>query len=520
MSKKEASFDFDNRLSQPVLESISALLIAIDENKSIRIFNPAAERLTGQSFQDVLGKPIGEIHPAFQFLNKDPKIDRTLCLGVPTTIENIEVKTNNQTIYIDLLIDPLMSKQSKICGASLLAFETSEEVHLRQLLAEQNEDLVALHQVSGVLLSTMDVHKSLFIICSAMTSAGKAGNDHAIVFLKDEEGLFMRGMMAVKRYDFPLLWKIWKQLSNNQHSLKGVLEKENPRIYKDTTRLSRIVRKIEIPLDSSTSLLSEVLKKKQTITDSEYRKEGQNAKLHPYLERFFLSGSFAAMPLVLEDEAIGVLIASSALTSRHYNSESMKVMEMFADQAALAIHGGLLFRRMRERARRDSLTGIYNHGFFQSQLHREILRVERYGGTLGLLLFDIDHFKRFNDNYGHQTGDALLKNLAKILQETVRSTDTCARYGGEEFVVILPQIDQEQGLILAERLRKKIASSALASNEEQENLYVTVSIGLAFYPENGRKPAELIAAADTALYTAKKDGRNKVKVYQTPSQEK
>lgn len=157
----------------------------------------------------------------------------------------------------------------------------------------------------------------------------------------------------------------------------------------------------------------------------------------------------------------------------------------------------------------DGLTGLYNHREFQRRLQVEIERARRYKHHLSLLMLDIDHFKRFNDTYGHQAGDYILRSLSLQMREGVRAVDWVARYGGEEFVITLPEMTATKALIAAERLRKNIAARVVTVKEDQK-VNITVSIGVATFPEDADSKDKLIAAADRALYAAKAAGRNKV----------
>ena len=164
---------------------------------------------------------------------------------------------------------------------------------------------------------------------------------------------------------------------------------------------------------------------------------------------------------------------------------------------------------MEELAIHDGLTGLYNHREFQRQLQVELERAQRYKHPLSLLMLDIDHFKNFNDKYGHQAGDDVLRALADQMRQEVRAVDYVARYGGEEFVIILPEMAASEALTVAERLRKSIAASTVIISEGQ-SVNVTVSIGVATFPEDADSKDKLIAVADKALYAAKAAGRNKV----------
>jgi diguanylate cyclase (GGDEF)-like protein/PAS domain S-box-containing protein len=161
----------------------------------------------------------------------------------------------------------------------------------------------------------------------------------------------------------------------------------------------------------------------------------------------------------------------------------------------------------------DPLTGLYNRKVLEQQLNDEIFRASRYNHDLSLFMLDIDHFKSINDTYGHRTGDVILKNFAKFLENSIRKTDYAARYGGEEFVVILPETPITKAEELAERLCAQIAENSVPIGDGKK-LQVTTSIGIAAFPEHAHSGENLLEVADSAMYTAKKAGRNQIK---TPS---
>lgn len=161
------------------------------------------------------------------------------------------------------------------------------------------------------------------------------------------------------------------------------------------------------------------------------------------------------------------------------------------------------FTLVAEVAVKDSLTHLYDHSTFFMKLREELQRCERYGLHLALLLFDLDHFKKLNDSYGHPEGDRILKTVAEILRNELRAVDIGARYGGEEFAVILPETRGPAAMCFAERLRQRI------EREFQHDRGVTISLGISLYPEHGQEAHELLRAADLALYTSKHNGRNR-----------
>ena len=162
-------------------------------------------------------------------------------------------------------------------------------------------------------------------------------------------------------------------------------------------------------------------------------------------------------------------------------------------------------------SRIDQLTGLNNRGFWEKCLVHEFKRYQRYKHKCSLAIFDIDHFKTINDNYGHHTGDMVLKSVADVIRNTIRTTDIAGRYGGEEFSIILLNNDADNALSFAERLRKNIQEKNISVGEH--NINITISIGIAEFSEDMSDHIELIECADKALYQSKESGRNKTMVY-------
>ncbi len=161
----------------------------------------------------------------------------------------------------------------------------------------------------------------------------------------------------------------------------------------------------------------------------------------------------------------------------------------------------------------DDLTGAYNRRKLKDDLKEELERSERYNNKLSVLMIDIDWFKEYNDFHGHQKGDKLLIRLIRTISYNIRFTDKLYRYGGEEFVVLLPETGEEEAKDVAEKLRKMVEEKKFeGADKSQPNLIITISIGISSYPKNGSSSPELVQAADSAMYEAKKSGKNMVKV--------
>ncbi|MBC7236605.1 MAG: diguanylate cyclase [Chloroflexi bacterium] len=195
-----------------------------------------------------------------------------------------------------------------------------------------------------------------------------------------------------------------------------------------------------------------------------------------------------------------------------FGEDAMDLLSILASQGSIALQNAHLFARMTELATRDSLTGLYNHGHFFELLAAEISRAERHGQELVVIMLDIDRaagLKAINDTYGHQAGDRLLRLVGELLRSNVRQADVVARYGGDEFIVLAPQTDRFSGLKLAERLRQVIADTPFVINGKQENISVSVGVGV-FQPGLGQNMDTVVSMADQSCYLAKERGGNQV----------
>ncbi|MFQ5905043.1 MAG: diguanylate cyclase [bacterium] len=217
--------------------------------------------------------------------------------------------------------------------------------------------------------------------------------------------------------------------------------------------------------------------------------------------------SFMGAPLLIEGKAFGGLFVFSVRRAAFGQTDSDNMMFLSA-QASNAIEKARLYEQTEAMAVRDGLTGLYNHRYFQDQLDREVSRAKRRHTSVALLIMDIDHFKHFNDTYGHTAGDKVLKALGRLLSSLEEKIGLAARYGGEEFVAVVNKAP-EQAYDIAEDLRKKVAATEV--KHDDHTFSVTVSIGVALYPEHAYDKSNLIELADGALYLAKNDGRNRVR---------
>ena len=211
------------------------------------------------------------------------------------------------------------------------------------------------------------------------------------------------------------------------------------------------------------------------------------------------------VPLISKGELNGIIVLGDRINQGDFVESEIEYILNIASLAGIAIHNAMLY----EMATTDMMTKLKIHHFFQTILIEEIKRSLKYDRPLSLIMADIDHFKNFNDSYGHQAGDEVLKKVALIIKENIRLIDIAARYGGEEFAVILPKTDINEAIIVAERIRSCIEQASFTFNGA--TVGVSISMGVTQYDSSMDMDKEsLIERADKALYKSKNDGRNRV----------
>ncbi|GEM_PF-3046771 len=230
-------------------------------------------------------------------------------------------------------------------------------------------------------------------------------------------------------------------------------------------------------------------------------------------EKYANEKPFAGLytPLMISNKLLGV-VGVGASVDRQFSQEDLHLLEMFAQQAAIAIQNAHLYAEAQRLAITDPLTGLYNRRYFMERAQNEFDRSCRYGSPLSIIMMDIDHFKKVNDTYGHLVGDKVLQRIAEICHKKIRLVDFIARYGGEEFAILLPETSQKNAQMVAQRLRKMIARTSTYVGKKR--IRVTVSLGVAELTEGVTQLDTLLSHADTALYHAKTLGRNRVVLYE------
>lgn len=381
-----------------------------------------------------------------------------------------------------------------------------ELIKMQKELERTKTELAILYEVSNAMHTTLKLDEILYIILTGVTAHIGLGFNRAILFLVNEKEAFIEGTMGIgpeSGEEANLIWTNIEQAKMDLDDLIGVYKISN---YAAISGFNRQVRNLKFALnDKNAQLLSTV-----ALEGMPLRVTSEN--IHNYghdpIVQFLKSKEMALVPLKSKDKVNGIILADNFITGEPITKDGMRMLIMLSNQAGLAIENSRLYEMTELRAHLDYLTDLWNHGYFQYLLHSEWERAKPLGTPLSLIILDIDDFKIYNDALGHQAGDSALKDLAAILKRQCRKIDYACRYGGEEFAVILPQTDRREAFLIAERLRESIKNNPFAQEEILPSKKMTVSLGLATYPQDADSPAELISAADKALYQAKRSGKN------------
>ena len=225
-----------------------------------------------------------------------------------------------------------------------------------------------------------------------------------------------------------------------------------------------------------------------------------------------LQGSLLALPLVAGEVCVGVALFQRDKVNS-FQFDEVGLYHIIANQIASAVENALLYQQTRELATHDELTGLFNRRVLETRLEMEWERFRRFNITLAFIMVDVDFFKRFNDEFGHLLGDRVLRQVAQLVPDQVRKVDTVARYGGEEFAVLLPRTTKVEAAVVAEKLREAVAAVAIRPDNRDEDIGITISLGVASTEDAPRSAKQLLDMADHALLVSKSSGRNRVTTY-------
>ena len=368
-------------------------------------------------------------------------------------------------------------------------------------------ELAILYEISNAMRTTLKLDEILYIILTGVTAHIGLGFNRAVLFLVNEKDKLLEGKMAIGPKTGEEANRIWKQIEKEEMGLDDLISVFQFSNSAVESEFNKSVRRVKIPLQSSN--LDPLAIGVQEGMPLHLTKDNIDKYKDNPLIQLLNTHELALVPLKAKDKVNGLIVADNFVTKEPITKDDIMILTMLGNQAGLAIQNSRLYESAVTRAHSDSLTELWNHGYFQYLLQDEMEKSRAMNSKLSLLMLDLDDFKALNDLFGHQAGDKVLKELAQFLKNRSRKMDYVCRYGGEEFTVILPQTDRDEAFTIAEHLRLEIEKHPFIqriSPESEKKL--TVSIGIASFPVNGTTPSDIIAASDRALYQAKRKGKN------------
>ncbi len=389
-----------------------------------------------------------------------------------------------------------------------------EELRLQEELKKTRQELLLLYEIGNLIRTTLLLDEVIYLILSAVTSHEGLGYNRAILFMVDESGTMLEGKMGIGPTHPEVSPTVWKMIEENRITLEGLLDvyhKANGRI---DSALNNIVVQIRLPIEKAFGVLP-----KTVINDapSLVSKEEANHELGDMHLKNLGITQFTVVPLRGKNHVIGVLLIDNVTTKKEIRETDVRRLMMLANHAGLALENAKTFNEVVITAQQDSLTKLWNHGHFLRLLDESLKEAGLAKKPLSLIIMDVDDFKTYNDTYGHQAGDKALEDISSISKNVVRRIDHLARYGGEEFAAVLPGTTKEEAMKMAERLREAIEKGTDEIRNDVPRRKVTVSVGVASYPDDAEEQQKLVYCADGALYEAKRLGKNRVRSYKKPT---
>ena len=378
---------------------------------------------------------------------------------------------------------------------------------ITQELDRTKTELSILYEISNAMRTTLKLDEILYIILTAVTAHAGLGFNRAMLFLTNEKESIIEGKLGIGPNTREEATRIWKQIEQENMDLDDLVNAFKFSNTVTESQFNQQVKRMKLPLNERNNLLSLAVLEGMPLHLT--RRAIEDYKDDPLLQ-ILQTQEAAIVPLKTKDKVNGVVIADNVFTKRAISKDELRMLIMLANQAGLAIENSQLYEQAIIRSNSDSLTGLWNHGYFHHLLKAEIEKAQKNKTPLSLIMLDMDNFKVYNDKLGHQAGDKILEQLASLIADYSRKMDLIARYGGEEFSIILPQTNKEEAITIAKRLRQLIEQNKFPREEILPNKKLTASLGLACLPDDTQLGSELLSIADQRLYAAKEKGKNMV----------
>lgn len=396
----------------------------------------------------------------------------------------------------------------------IFIYRTMDIHQLQEELRKTRQELLLFYEIGNLMRTSLLLDEVIYLILSAVTSHEGLGYNRAILFLLDDTGAFLEGRMGIGPTNPETSSHAWKMIEEKKITLEGLLDVYHKANKKIDPELNKIVTTMRLPVEKAYGALANtVIYDKPVVI-------GKLDSKHELSDRNLISlniEEFMVVPLRGKNTVIGVMLVDNVTTKKKLDASDIRRVMMLANHAALALENSKTYDQVVTSAHQDSLTKLWNHGHFQTLLTEGIRDAKAKDQPISLIVFDVDDFKSYNDTYGHPSGDRALEQVSLISKTVMRRYDNLARYGGEEFVAVLPGTGKAEAIRLAERLRETIERESAPTKDNALPTRITVSVGVASFPEDAEDKDKLIYCADGALYDAKRDGKNRVRVYKKPS---
>jgi diguanylate cyclase (GGDEF)-like protein/PAS domain S-box-containing protein len=454
-----------------VLDNTAEAIGIVDRHGVVEKWNKACEDIYGYSFDELQGKPAFDL-----YADKDELAKMLVQLRQDGFVRHYEIKMKRKdgsTFPCSLSVKVLRDAEGKNMGSVTVARDLTEMKDNLEKLQSANTKLQALVDESNQRNRNMTLLQEMSDVFQSCQTSGEAYSaiaHFAPKFFPDYAGALYILNGAKDLFELTAVW--------------GEASAVELAFGHDECWSLRRTRAYLVPDSTQTMNCRHV--------------SGD------------LPGSYLCVPMMAQGEIMGIFHLQKPATER---PDQMKVISQFvttvAEAMALALANLKLRETLRNQAIRDALTGLFNRRYLEETMERELSRNKRQGTALGVIMLDLDHFKEYNDTYGHNSGDELLVALGQLIQDQVRREDIACRYGGEEFLLVMPGASTEVTLQRAQELNQAVKQLHTSSSSLKP---ITISAGVAIYPNNGANAKDVIRAADAALYRAKAEGRDRVVV--------
>ncbi len=446
-----------------IIEQVADHVMVTDKNGFIEYVNPAFEKTTGYSKEEVLGQNPRFLKSGKQSPGYYQSLWRTILAGRVFYARTTNKKKNGELYVADQTISPILNEFKEITHFVSIWKDITEAVRIQERLKFEKEKLEEI-----------------------------IGFDEQLSRIRKSDQLI----------DF-VVGKIRKILEVEKCSVM-LVDHQTQQLYVKSTQ--GFAQDAPMQVSISGSIAEKVILEGHPLLVNDLEGDGRFKHLK---QPSYLGRSFMIVPIRLGQEVLGVIMVAHKRTDFNemgiFDTVDLKILCAIATEMAVAIENVSFYKELHYLTVTDPLTHTHNYRHFVNTLEYEFKRLKRFPGDLSLLMLDIDGFKSFNDDFGHVQGDSLLKEISLMIHLNLREMDVFCRYGGDEFVVILPGINKNNAVIVADKIRKCIENAKFQRK-------MTISIGIAQYRDKMTR-RDLTFNADKALYQAKNQGRNRICIF-------